>query len=149
MQHKNTVALMKARLFTVTNMAEGGGGGGGGSGGGRSSAAVVQDQDKKSAGKGAKAEKLDLQPPKGTRDFYPDDMRMRNWLFGHWKDIARTYGFEEYDAPVLENEALYIRKAGEEVTQQLYNFEDKGERRVALRPEVILNRSLLTDQYPK
>ena len=46
------------------------------------------------------------------------------------------YGFEEYDAPVLENEELYIRKAGEEVTQQLYNFEDKGGRRLSLRPEM-------------
>jgi len=63
-------------------------------------------------------------------------MRLRNWLFGHWKDVAREYGFEEYDAPVLESEALYIRKAGEEVTQQLYSFEDKGKRRVALRPEM-------------
>jgi histidyl-tRNA synthetase len=50
---------------------------------------------------------------------------------------VRRYGFEEYDAPVLESEELYIRKAGEEVTQQLYNFEDKGGRRLSLRPEVI------------
>ena len=50
--------------------------------------------------------------------------------------VARLYGFEEYDAPVLESEELYVRKAGEEVTQQLYNFQDKGERRVALRPEM-------------
>lgn len=50
----------------------------------------------------------------------------RNWLFGTWRDIAKAHGFEEYDAPVLESEALYVRKAGEEVTEQLYNFEDKG-----------------------
>lgn len=50
----------------------------------------------------------------------------RNWLFDHWKTVAKQHGFEEYDAPVLESEALYIRKAGEEVTEQLYNFEDKG-----------------------
>jgi histidyl-tRNA synthetase len=50
----------------------------------------------------------------------------RNWLFGQWREIARAHGFEEYDAPVLESEALYVRKAGEEVTEQLYNFEDKG-----------------------
>ena len=53
-----------------------------------------------------------------------------------WKATAAAYGFEEYDAPVLENEELYIRKAGEEVTQQLYNFEDKGGRRLSLRPEM-------------
>ena len=80
--------------------------------------------------------KLDLQPPRGTRDFYPEEMRVRNWLFGHWRQVAREHGFEEYDAPVLESEALYVRKAGEEVTEQLYNFEDKGGRRVALRPEM-------------
>lgn len=76
----------------------------------------------------------------GTRDFFPEDQRLRNWLFGKWKNIAHRYGFEEYDAPVLESEDLYIRKAGEEVTQQLYNFEDKGGRRLALRPEVIDKR---------
>ena len=61
---------------------------------------------------------------------------MRNWLFGQWRATAAAHGFEEYDSPVLESEALYVRKAGEEVTQQLYNFEDKGGRRVALRPEM-------------
>lgn len=51
-------------------------------------------------------------------------------LFGHWREVALSFGFEEYDAPVLEDEALYVRKSGEEVTQQLFNFEDKGGRRV-------------------
>jgi len=81
-------------------------------------------------------EKLDTNPPKGTRDFYPADMRQRTWLFDQWRQTAATYGFVEYDAPVLESEALYTRKAGEEVTQQLYNFVDKGDRPVALRPEM-------------
>lgn len=79
----------------------------------------------------------------GTRDFFPEDQRLRNWLFGKWKNIAHRYGFEEYDAPVLESEDLYIRKAGEEVTQQLYNFEDKGGRRLALRPEVRADSTIL------
>ena len=73
---------------------------------------------------------------RGTRDFYPEDMRVRNWLFERFHSAARTHGFEEYDAPVLETEELYTRKAGEEITQQLYNFEDKGGRKVALRPEM-------------
>jgi histidyl-tRNA synthetase len=77
-----------------------------------------------------------LQPVKGTRDFYPDEMRLRNWLFGIWRDTARAFGFEEYDACVLEHEELYIRKAGDEITEQLYNFEDKSGRRLALRPEM-------------
>jgi len=63
-------------------------------------------------------------------------MRIRNWLFDNFRSAARSHGFEEYDAPVLEYEELYTRKQGEEITQQLYNFEDKGERRVALRPEM-------------
>lgn len=80
--------------------------------------------------------KLDTNPPKGTRDFYPEDMRLRTWLFDQWRAVSKTYGFSEYDAPVLESEDLYTRKAGEEVTQQLYNFVDKGDRPVALRPEM-------------
>ena len=73
---------------------------------------------------------------RGTRDFYPEDMRIRNWLFDNFRAAARSHGFEEYDSPVLEHEELYTRKQGEEITQQLYNFEDKGGRRVALRPEM-------------
>ncbi len=79
---------------------------------------------------------LNSGPPRGTRDFYPSDMRVRSWLFEHWKVVASQFGFEEYDAPILESEDLYIRKSGEEVSQQLYNFKDKGGRRVALRPEM-------------
>ncbi|CAM9589385.1 unnamed protein product [Ascophyllum nodosum] len=114
------------------------GGGEGGRGGGRTSAAVLQDAERRSnAGESARPmEKLDLNPPKGTRDVFPVGMRLRNWLFGHWRHVALSFGFEEYDAPVLENEALYVRKSGEEVTQQLYCFEDKGGRRVSLRPEM-------------
>jgi histidyl-tRNA synthetase len=82
------------------------------------------------------AEKINTNPPKGTRDFYPEDMRLRTWLFDQWRHVAKTYGFSEYDAPVLESESLYTRKAGEEVTEQLYNFVDKGNRTVALRPEM-------------
>ncbi len=63
---------------------------------------------------------------RGTRDFYPEDMRLRNWLFDNFTDAALLHGFDEYDAPVLEHEELYTRKQGEEITQQLYNFQDKG-----------------------
>ena len=86
--------------------------------------------------KKARTKMIDLQPPKGTRDFPPEEMRVRTWLFGHFRDVARSFGFDEFDAPVLESEELYVRKAGEEITQQLYNFSDKGDRRVALRPEL-------------
>ena len=73
---------------------------------------------------------------RGTRDFYPEDMRLRNWLFDNFTNASLLHGFEEYDAPVLEYEELYTRKQGEEITQQLYSFQDKGNRKVALRPEM-------------
>lgn len=79
---------------------------------------------------------MTLGPPKGTRDFYPDECRRRNWLFGIWREAALRFGFEEYDGPVLETEELLTRKSGEEIVEQLYAFEDKGGRRVALRPEM-------------
>ena len=76
-----------------------------------------------------------LAPPRGTRDFYPDDMRIRDWLFGLWREVSEAHGFEDYDAPVVEHEELYVRKAGEEITKQLYHFELHG-RHLALRPEL-------------
>ncbi len=79
---------------------------------------------------------MELSPPRGTRDAFPDQMRLRMWLFGHFREVARQFGFEEYDAPVVEHQALYTRKAGEEIVDQLYTFEDKGGRMLALRPEM-------------
>ncbi|KAG0490073.1 hypothetical protein HPP92_006936 [Vanilla planifolia] len=79
---------------------------------------------------------IDVNPPRGTRDFLPEDMRLRNWLFQNFREVSRLLSFEEVDFPVLESEALFIRKGGEEITHQLYNFEDKGGRRVVLRPEI-------------
>jgi histidyl-tRNA synthetase len=75
-----------------------------------------------------------LQPPRGTRDFYPEDMRRREWLFGHFRAVAASFGYEEVDAPVLEYEELFTRKAGEEIVEQLYHFE-LHDRRYALRGE--------------
>jgi len=73
---------------------------------------------------------------KGTRDFYPEEMRLRNWLFDNFTYASLLHGFEEYDAPVLETEELYTRKQGEDIVKQLYNFKDKGDRKVSLRPEM-------------
>lgn len=72
----------------------------------------------------------------GFRDFYPDDLAFRNHIFAIWRSVARRYGFEEYDGPPLEPLGLYTQKSGEEIVQQLYAFRDKGEREVALRPEM-------------
>ncbi|GFR46803.1 hypothetical protein Agub_g8435 [Astrephomene gubernaculifera] len=94
-------------------------------------------------------EMIDTQPPRGTRDFFPEDMRLRNWLFGEFAAVSRSFGFEQYDTPVLESEDLFVRKAGEEITEQLYNFEDKGGRRVALRPELTPSLARLVLQRGK
>ena len=77
-----------------------------------------------------------VERPRGTRDFYPNEMRLRSWLFDKFHAASKAHGFEEYDAPILESEELYTRKQGEEITQQLFNFEDKGGRKVSLRPEM-------------
>jgi histidyl-tRNA synthetase len=103
---------------------------------GRVSVAVIQDKDIQNGSKQGKGGIATLAPPKGTRDFYPEDQRLKNWMFNIWRDTARRYSFEEYDAPVVEHVELYIRKAGEEVTEQLYDFEDKGGRHLSLRPEM-------------
>ncbi len=79
---------------------------------------------------------MNLSPPRGTRDFFPEDVRFRNWLFGHFREVARLFAFEEYDTPVVESVELYTRKAGEEIVDQLYAFEDKSGRSLALRPEI-------------
>jgi histidyl-tRNA synthetase len=72
----------------------------------------------------------------GFRDFLPDELARRDHIFGVWRDVARRYGFQEYDGPPLESLELYTRKSGDEIVGQLYNFTDKGGREVALRPEM-------------
>jgi histidyl-tRNA synthetase len=72
----------------------------------------------------------------GFRDVYPDDLALRNHIFATWRSIAARYGFEEYDGPPLEPLELYTQKSGAEIEGQLYTFRDRGERDVALRPEM-------------
>jgi histidyl-tRNA synthetase len=72
----------------------------------------------------------------GFRDFYPDDLALRSHIFAAWRAVAARYGFEEYDGPPLEPLDLYTAKSGAEIVGQLYNFKDKGDREVALRPEM-------------
>ena len=92
---------------------------------------------------------IDLQPVKGTRDFFPDEMRLRNWLFDVWRNVSEQAGFEEYDTCVLEHEELYVRKTGDEISKQLYSFEDKGGRRLSLRPEMTPSLARLVLQQEK
>lgn len=79
---------------------------------------------------------IEVEPVQGCRDFPPEELRFRNYLFNTFHAVAKSFGFEEYDAPVLESEELYIRKAGEEITEQMFNFVTKGGHRVTLRPEM-------------
>lgn len=80
---------------------------------------------------------LSTQPYKGTRDFYPEDMRIQRWMFGRMREVIERYGYEEYDGPMLEPFELYAAKSGEEiVNQQLYWLIDRGERKLAIRPEM-------------
>ena len=72
----------------------------------------------------------------GFRDFYPDDCAFRNAIFAKWREVAHRYGFVEYDGPPLEPLDLFTKKSGQEIVTQLYNFKDKGDRDVALRPEM-------------
>lgn len=77
-----------------------------------------------------------MQPLPGFRDFLPDDCAARNYIFARWRDVARRHGFVEWDGPLLEPTDLYRKKSGAEIVDQLFNFIDKGEREVALRPEL-------------
>jgi histidyl-tRNA synthetase len=80
---------------------------------------------------------LNTQPYKGARDFYPEDKRVQKWMFGKLREVVERFGYQEYDAPVLEPIDMFLAKTGEEiVNQQLYSFEDRGGRKVAIRPEM-------------
>ena len=79
---------------------------------------------------------MEWQAPKGTRDFYPEDAIVRDYIFDKWRKSCEKYGFEPYDAPVFEHLEVYTQKSGDEIEGQLYTFEDKGRRKLALRPEM-------------
>lgn len=80
---------------------------------------------------------LNKKPYKGCRDFLPKDMKVRDYLFSHMKEAAQAFGFEAYDGPILEEVELYKAKSGEElINDQIYSFTDRGERFVAIRPEM-------------
>lgn len=74
---------------------------------------------------------------KGTKDYYPEDMYLRNWLYNHMRDVSESFGYQEWDGPFLESFDLYAAKSGEEiVNKQSYVFEDRGGERITLRPEL-------------
>ena len=79
---------------------------------------------------------MQLDPPRGMRDFFPEDLAFRDRIFQAWTDASTVHGFQRFEPPVVESFELLARKAGEEVAQQIYHFEDKSNRQLALRPEV-------------
>lgn len=80
---------------------------------------------------------LSSAPYKGSRDYYPADMRVLNYIFSQWRKMAQRYGYEEYGAPTLEPLEIYTAKSGQELaSEQTYTFTDRGERTVAIRPEM-------------
>ncbi len=81
--------------------------------------------------------KVPTSPYKGARDFYPEDKRRQQWLFDAWKQVVESYGYEEYDAPILEPTDLYLMKGSQEIVdEQTYTFKDRGDRSVTIRTEM-------------
>ena len=90
---------------------------------------------------------LSPQPYKGTRDYYPAEKRVQNYIFATWRRVAEQYGYEEYATPLLEPLEVYAAKSGQElVNEQTYAFTDRGERQVAIRPEMTPSVSRLVAQ---
>lgn len=80
---------------------------------------------------------LSTQPYKGARDFYPEDKRIQKYIFSKLRDVVESYGYLEYDAPIIEPTDLYLSKTSDEiVNEQTYSFTDRGDRKVTLRPEM-------------
>ncbi len=80
---------------------------------------------------------LNKAPYKGTRDFFPAEMRLRNFIFHKMAEVSEQYAYEPYDGPLLEEVELYLAKSGEElINDQIYSFIDRGDRKVAIRPEM-------------
>ena len=79
---------------------------------------------------------MSFQAVKGTRDFYPDAMRLRNWIVDAWRRVSLRNGFEEYDSPIFEYLDLFTAKSGPEIAEQLFSLTDRGGRNLAIRPEI-------------
>ncbi|MGE0480927.1 MAG: histidine--tRNA ligase [Phycisphaerae bacterium] len=79
---------------------------------------------------------MKIQSPPGMRDFYPAEMRVQNWLFDAWRRVSRAFGFQEYEGPIFEFLELYTLKSGEGIVGDLFTFQDRGDRRFAIRAEM-------------
>ena len=95
------------------------------------------------------ADKISFEPPRGMRDFYPEDMAWRSRVFDAFRAAGEAAGFRQYDACVVESYELLTRKAGEEVGEQIYHFFDKSERHLALRAEMTPTLARMVAQRQK
>ncbi|MDD5011465.1 MAG: histidine--tRNA ligase [Phycisphaerae bacterium] len=89
---------------------------------------------------------MKIQSVKGTRDFYPEDMAKRNFIADLWKQVSLRNGFVEYDGPIFEYLSMYQLKSGDEIASQLFAFEDRGERKLAIRPEITPTLARMVNQ---
>jgi histidyl-tRNA synthetase len=89
---------------------------------------------------------MKLQPVKGTRDFYPEDMAVRNWIIDGWKKVSIRNGFAEYDGPIFEYLKMFQVKSGEEIAEQLFSLKDRGGRDLAIRPEMTPTLARMVNQ---
>ncbi|MBN2138067.1 MAG: histidine--tRNA ligase [Sedimentisphaerales bacterium] len=89
---------------------------------------------------------MKIPPVKGTRDFYPPQMAVRNWIIDGWKRVSRRNGFEEYDGPIFEYLKMYQVKSGDEIVEQLFNMTDRGGRDLAIRPEITPTLARMVNQ---
>lgn len=89
---------------------------------------------------------MKIPPVKGTRDFYPQDMAVRNWIIDGWKKVSVRNGFEEYDGPIFEYLKMFQVKSGDEIVEQLFSLQDRGGRDLALRPEITPTLARMVNQ---
>ncbi|MBN1806998.1 MAG: histidine--tRNA ligase [Sedimentisphaerales bacterium] len=89
---------------------------------------------------------MKIQPVKGTRDFYPSEMAVRNWIIDGWKKVSVRNGFEEYDGPIFEYLKMFQIKSGDEIVEQLFSLQDRGGRDLALRPEITPTLARMVNQ---
>jgi len=89
---------------------------------------------------------MKIPPVKGTRDFYPREMAVRNWIIDGWKQVSVRNGFEEYDGPIFEFLKMFQIKSGDEIVEQLFSFKDRGDRDLAIRPEITPTLARMVNQ---
>jgi histidyl-tRNA synthetase len=89
---------------------------------------------------------MKILPVKGTRDFYPPQMAVRNWITDGWKKVSIRNGFEEYDGPIFEHLQMYTQKSGQEIAEQLFSLTDRGGRELAIRPEITPTLARMVNQ---